>query len=47
VYEHLAQGAEALCPEAFQELRAGLEVPALARGAEAPVAARAEDETPA
>jgi len=51
VYEHLAQGAEALCPEAFQELRAGLEVPALARGAEAPAEApaetHAEGETPA
>jgi uncharacterized membrane-anchored protein YhcB (DUF1043 family) len=46
VYEHLAQGAEALCPEAFQELRAGLEVPALQRGAEPPAEERPEPERP-
>jgi uncharacterized membrane-anchored protein YhcB (DUF1043 family) len=34
VYEHLAEGAQALCPEAFQALRASLEVPALEHGAE-------------
>lgn len=41
VYEHLAEGAQALCPETFQALRAGLEAPAL----EEPEA-RGEDETP-
>ena len=29
VYDHLAEGAQALCPETFQALRAGLEAPAL------------------
>jgi uncharacterized protein len=42
VYDHLAEGAQALCPETFQALRAGLEAPAL----EEP-AARRKDETPA
>lgn len=41
VYEHLAEGAQALCPESFQALRAGLEVPALGHGAEEPAAAPA------
>jgi uncharacterized membrane-anchored protein YhcB (DUF1043 family) len=34
VYEHLAEGAQALCPEAFQALRSSLEAPALERGDE-------------
>jgi uncharacterized membrane-anchored protein YhcB (DUF1043 family) len=42
VYEHLAEGAQALCPETFQALRASLEVPALEGGAERPADAHAE-----
>lgn len=42
VYEHLAEGAQALCPETFQALRAGLEAPALEELEE-----RREDEPPA
>jgi len=42
VYEHLAEGAQALCPETFQALRAGLDAPALEGPKE-----RREDETPA
>jgi hypothetical protein len=34
VYEHLDEGAQALCPETFQALRSSLEVPALEHGAE-------------
>jgi hypothetical protein len=43
VYDHLAEGAQALCPESFQALRAGLEAPVL----EERVATPPEDETPA
>lgn len=47
VYEHLAEGAQALCPETFQALRSSLEVPALEHGAEEAAAASAEDGAPA
>lgn len=40
VYDHLAEGAQALCPETFQALRAGLEPPALEERSEP----RQEDE---
>lgn len=43
VYDHLAEGAQALCPETFQALRGGLDAPVL----EAPAEPRSEDETPA
>jgi hypothetical protein len=36
VYDHLAEGAQALCPETFQALRAGLEPPALEERAAPP-----------